>query len=171
MLTSFFLHGFVAAAAIRGSRRWQGAASVLLSLLMPAVTAHTVHAQEPTSAATEAAGASPEDPWQWLEDVGGEAALSWVRERNKVAQAALESDGTFAGLRADLLAILDSDERIPGISKRGEFYYNFWRDKNNPRGIWRRTTLDEYRKSFEKAVRRCRLSFVHIVSIFWFGMD
>ena len=55
MLTSFFLHGFVAAAAIRGSRRWQGAASVLLSLLMPIVTAHTVHAQEPISAATEAA--------------------------------------------------------------------------------------------------------------------
>ena len=150
MLTSFFLHGFVAAAAIRGSRRWQGAASVLLSLLMPIVTAHTVHAQEPISAATEAAGAAPEDPWQWLEDVGGEAALSWVRERNKVAQAALESDGTFAGLRADLLAILDSDERIPGISKRGEFYYNFWRDKNNPRGIWRRTTLDEYRKAEPK---------------------
>ncbi|MGO1542542.1 MAG: prolyl oligopeptidase family serine peptidase, partial [Luteimonas sp.] len=25
-------------------------------------------------------------------------------------------------------------------------YYNFWRDKDNERGIWRRTTLEEYRK-------------------------
>ena len=24
--------------------------------------------------------------------------------------------------------------------------YNLWKDANNPRGIWRRTTLDEFRK-------------------------
>jgi len=29
----------------------------------------------------------------------------------------------------------------------GEHYYNFWRDADNPRGLWRRTTLDEYRKA------------------------
>jgi prolyl oligopeptidase len=32
------------------------------------------------------------------------------------------------------------------IRKRGEYYYNFWRDKTNERGLWRRTTLAEYRK-------------------------
>src|SRR5262249_47105287 len=32
------------------------------------------------------------------------------------------------------------------IEKLGSFYYNFWRDAQNPRGIWRRTTLEEYRK-------------------------
>ena len=32
------------------------------------------------------------------------------------------------------------------IQKQGRFYYNFWRDAKNPRGLWRRTTLDEYRK-------------------------
>src|SRR5690606_9423077 len=42
--------------------------------------------------------------------------------------------------------ILDSDERIPFVVKRGEYYYNFWRDAKHPRGLWRRTTLDEYRK-------------------------
>ncbi len=89
----------------------------------------------------------PEDPWQWLEDVGGEKALAWVRERNKSTQSSLEADPEFEKLRGDLLAILDSDERIAGVSKRGEFYYNFWRDRANPRGIWRRTTLDEYRKA------------------------
>src|SRR5690606_22031454 len=49
-------------------------------------------------------------------------------------------------LESELLAIYDSDARIPGVSKQGEWYYNFWRDKQNPRGLWRRTTLDEYRK-------------------------
>ncbi len=28
----------------------------------------------------------------------------------------------------------------------GPYLYNFWRDKENPRGLWRRTTLEEYRK-------------------------
>lgn len=33
------------------------------------------------------------------------------------------------------------------MSKRGEYYYNFWQDQANPRGLLRRTTLDEYRKA------------------------
>lgn len=87
-----------------------------------------------------------EDPWLWLEDVGGEKSLDWVRDRNKVSQQLLENAPGFADLNSDLLAILDSDARIPGVSKNGDFYYNFWRDKANPRGLWRRTTLEEYRK-------------------------
>ena len=43
--------------------------------------------------------------------------------------------------------IANSRERIPAISKLGAFVYNFWQDEANPRGLWRRTTLDEYRKA------------------------
>jgi prolyl oligopeptidase len=89
---------------------------------------------------------NPEDPYLWLEDVTGEKALDWVRARNKIAQEKLEADAQFARLRDDLLAILDSDERIPYVTKRGEYYYNFWRDEKNERGLWRRTTFDEYKK-------------------------
>src|SRR5690606_37864869 len=35
---------------------------------------------------------------------------------------------------------------IPSIYKMCDWYYNFWRDKQDPRGVWRRTTLEEYRK-------------------------
>src|SRR5262249_55042040 len=28
----------------------------------------------------------------------------------------------------------------------GDHYYNFWRDDKHPRGLWRRTSLAEYRK-------------------------
>ncbi|MFM7561522.1 MAG: prolyl oligopeptidase family serine peptidase [Planctomycetota bacterium] len=95
--------------------------------------------------------ASPQDdPWQWLEDVTGEKALDWVRARNKVSQSALESDPGFGKLKSDLLAILDSDARIPMVSKQGDYLYNFWRDKKNPRGLWRRTTMDEYVKAEPK---------------------
>ena len=52
----------------------------------------------------------------------------------------------FKALDERLLKILDSKDRIPGIAKHGPWYYNFWRDDKNKRGLWRRTTLDEYRK-------------------------
>jgi prolyl oligopeptidase len=88
-----------------------------------------------------------DDPYIWLEDVTGEKALDWVRAHNKLAQDKLEADPVFAQLNADLLAILDSDARIPAVAKHGDYYYNFWRDKKNPRGLWRRTTLAEYEKA------------------------
>ena len=34
--------------------------------------------------------------------------------------------------------------------KRGDWYYNFWQDEKNVRGLWRRTTLQEYRKAEPK---------------------
>jgi prolyl oligopeptidase len=91
--------------------------------------------------------ATDEDPYLWLEDVEGEKALAWVRERNEEAKATLAAQPGFAQLEADLLAILDSDARIPGVVKIGPYLYNFWRDRAHPAGLWRRTTLEEYRKA------------------------
>jgi len=91
-------------------------------------------------------GDDAEDPNLWLEEVTGEKQLDWVRARNAVTQKRYESDNGFGKLRDDLLAILDSRERIPAVTKIGPYYYNFWRDQKNERGLWRRTTLAEYRK-------------------------
>jgi prolyl oligopeptidase len=88
-----------------------------------------------------------DDPHLWLEDVEGAKALDWVRARNADSEAKLAGDPRFETIRTELLAILDSEARIPYVAKQGEFYYNFWRDKANPQGIWRRTTLAEYRKA------------------------
>jgi len=87
------------------------------------------------------------DPYQWLEEVGGEKALEWVKARNAIVQKRMEGDGGFDKLRSDLLEILDSNARIPFVSKSGDYFYNFWRDRKNERGLWRRTTLSEYRKA------------------------
>ena len=87
-----------------------------------------------------------EDPYLWLEDVTGEKALDWVKQRNATTQAKFESSPEFTKLRDDLLEILNSKERIPFVTKYGDHYYNFWRDEKNERGLWRRTTLEEYRK-------------------------
>ena len=93
-----------------------------------------------------AAAAAGEDPWLWLEDVSGEAPLAWVGERNALTVEGYAQGAAFAASRDRFKAILDSDDRIPYVSKHGDAWYNFWRDERNPRGIWRRTTLAEYRK-------------------------
>lgn len=103
-----------------------------------------LHAQAP--AAPPSATNEATDPYLWLEEVTGERALAWVRERNAQSEAALAATPEFRQLEAEIRAILDSDARIPGVSKMGNYYYNFWRDARHERGIWRRTTLDEYRK-------------------------
>src|SRR5688572_11204828 len=89
---------------------------------------------------------APEDPYLWLEDVSGEKALDWVKARNSESGKELAEASGFATLKADLLKIMDSKERIPFINKQGPHYYNFWRDATNPQGLWRRTTLEEFRK-------------------------
>ncbi|MER7761440.1 prolyl oligopeptidase family serine peptidase [Streptomyces sp. NPDC097619] len=85
------------------------------------------------------------DPYLWLEDVTGDAALDWVRERNAETVAELASDPGFDPLRADLREVLDAADRIPYTTRRGAHLYNFWQDARHVRGLWRRTTLEEYR--------------------------
>jgi prolyl oligopeptidase len=92
------------------------------------------------------AGGEPDDPYQWLEDVTGERSMAWVKARNAESTRELAQTERFRALERRILAILDSDARIPELRKWGPWYYNFWRDAKNPRGIWRRTTLEEYRK-------------------------
>lgn len=106
------------------------------------------HAATPAPAAkpTMPNTAASADPFLWLEGVTDEKALDWVRERNAKAEAEIASTPEFKRLETDLRAILDSEARIPGVQKIGTHYYNLWKDKQNPQGLWRRTTLAEYRK-------------------------
>ncbi len=118
--------------------------------------------------------ATSDDKYQWLENVTDEKALDWVRERNAKSEAKLKSDPSYQPLYDDLLAILDSDARIPMVSKHGEYFYNFWRDKKNERGLWRRTTLAEYRKpnpAWETILDLDKLAEEEKESWVWHGVD
>ncbi len=94
---------------------------------------------------TPAAAPEPADPYLWLEDVEGERALAWVREHNGATVDAVAGTARFTTLEERLRAILDTDARIPYPRRRGEHLYNFWRDAEHVRGLWRRTTLESYR--------------------------
>ncbi|WP_299562227.1 prolyl oligopeptidase family serine peptidase [uncultured Mycolicibacterium sp.] len=85
-----------------------------------------------------------DDPYLWLEDITGDDALEWVRRHNEPTLAELCGE-RFEQMRREALEVLDTDARIPYVRRRGEYLYNFWRDADNPRGLWRRTTLESYR--------------------------
>ena len=87
-----------------------------------------------------------DDPNRWLEDVTGEDALAWVRERNAETARRFAQTSRYTALRDEIREVLDADDRIPYVTRRGAHLYNFWRDAAHPRGHWRRTTLDEYRR-------------------------
>jgi prolyl oligopeptidase len=87
------------------------------------------------------------DPYLWLEEVQGDRALTWVRERNASSRKALEAWPDFNATRQRIREVLDARERIPHVVRRGPWLYNFWQDGDHPRGIWRRTSMAEYRKA------------------------
>ena len=125
------LHRFAAA------RRPSFLACLPPILLSIAIMSPIAHAADPPA----------DDPYRYLEDVDGQASMDWVHARNAITTRELEGDAGYRPTYDRLLAIYDSKERIPGISKIGPWYYNFWRDADHVRGVMRRTTLDEYRKA------------------------
>lgn len=74
------------------------------------------------------------DPYLWLEEVQGEKALAWVRERNALSTSKLQVSPVFSDNRAKVLGVLNNRDQIPGVTRRGEHLYNFWRDAQNPGG-------------------------------------
>lgn len=85
-----------------------------------------------------------DDPYLWLEDVEGEEALGWAVERSEATLAEFSSLPLFDQILSETLGILGSPDRIAYPSMRGDLLYNFWRDNDHPRGVYRRTTWDDY---------------------------
>ena len=116
----------------------------------------------------------PVDPYLWLEDVQGERSLNWARERNAQSQVALEAVPGFAATKAKLLEVLNNKAQIPYITRRGAYVENFWRDAANLRGLWRRTTLEEYRKAepqWETLIDLDALALAEKENWVWSGAD
>src|SRR5690348_7485577 len=85
-----------------------------------------------------------DDPFLWLEEVEGEAALQWVRRENARSLALLEGDPRYPALYSDALAAVTAPDRIPYPRFLGERLANFWQDDAHARGLWRTTTLASF---------------------------
>jgi prolyl oligopeptidase len=104
-------------------------------------TATDTAAKTGTDAAATAA--EPVDENIWLEEIYGEEQLAWVREQNARTEDLLE-DADYARLEGEILEVLDSTDKIAMVGKHGDWYYNFWKDRRNPKGLWRRTSWESY---------------------------
>ena len=103
------------------------------------MTASAAHAD-----GTDGIPGPDQDPYIWLEEARSDEALAWVETENARTIGALEADPRFEQLKSDALAIYDSEDRIPFVSFRPDGLYNFWQDKENPKGLVRRTSLESY---------------------------
>jgi prolyl oligopeptidase len=93
------------------------------------------------------AGVRAADDHLALEEVNGTEAMAFVAQSNQRALAALTGDRRYETFRQQAEAILTATDRIPGPSFLGDGIGNFWQDAANPKGLWRRTTLDSYRSA------------------------
>lgn len=89
--------------------------------------------------------APDDDPWLWLEEIEGKQALDFVARQNQLTLAAFGGKA-YERDRDILAAIYDRPDNIPYVSRRGDDLHNLWKDAINPRGLWRKTTLAEFRK-------------------------
>ena len=85
-----------------------------------------------------------EDKYQWLEEVDGQKALEFVNTQNKATVEELSAEKDYQDIYDKSLAIYNSTEKIAYPSIRGNYVYNFWKDKEHVRGIWRRSSLESY---------------------------
>lgn len=88
---------------------------------------------------------APEADIAWLDEVEGEEALAWVRQRNEHSEAALASLPHCQATEAKIREILDDTRKIAMVAEREGLLYNFWKDAKHERGLWRRTTWESYR--------------------------
>ncbi len=95
--------------------------------------------------------AEPEGPKDddllYLEEISSERALAFARAHNVVSEGELTKAPGFQTLSARLFSIYASAERIPAPWMYKDDLRNFWTDAEHPRGLWRQTTLADYKKT------------------------
>ena len=91
-----------------------------------------------------------DDKYLWLEDIDGDKSMQWVLQQNKITDDKLTSTKLYKELYSQALTVLDSKSRLPVVTQNGKWLYNFWQDKLHPRGIYRKTTLKQFKTANPK---------------------
>jgi prolyl oligopeptidase len=85
-----------------------------------------------------------EDKYLWLEEVDGQKALEFVAAQNKATFDKLTKEADYQSIYDKSLEISNSSDKIAYPNIHGKYVYNFWKDKDHVRGIWRRCLLANY---------------------------
>ena len=90
------------------------------------------------------------DPYLWLEEIESPRSLEFAKAENQKTLSTLQFDPSYKQMESELRTMAYAEDRIPWAYPMNGMYYNFWRDQKNARGLWRRTTLSEYKKDKPK---------------------
>ncbi len=91
-----------------------------------------------------------EDPYIWMEEVESEKSMKWVNDQNTVSSKKLSAVDGFDALKNQFLVSMNDKEKIVYPTVVKEWVYNFWKDENNVRGIWRRSPKKLYMMKLPK---------------------
>ncbi len=114
------------------------------------------------------------DKYLWLEEIDSEKSMQWVNEHNSITDTKLKSNPLYSELYNQALTVLNNKSRLPSVSQKGKWLYNFWQDEKNPRGIYRRTTLREFKKpnpKWETVLDMDKYSLEHKKNYDYHGMS
>jgi prolyl oligopeptidase len=116
-----------------------------MKTIVPLLAAAGLFAPLSYPVASAATPADNADPYLWLEDVGSARAMAWVHAENAKTLKVLENDPRYPDLHAAALKVAETQDRIPTPHFLAGDIYNFWQDAEHVRGLWRKTTLADYR--------------------------
>jgi prolyl oligopeptidase len=85
-----------------------------------------------------------EDPYLWLEEIESQKSMKWVQEQNEKSSKVFENAPGFAELKEQFLQSMNDEEKIDYPSVVQDMVYNFWKNEEHVRGIWRRTKKSLY---------------------------
>ena len=88
---------------------------------------------------------STEDPFLWLEDRTTTQSLDWVHRQNEVTVGELQGDPSYQAAFQTALDLMTAEDNIAVGSALKGHVYNFWQDKTNVLGLWRRTPVTTYK--------------------------
>jgi prolyl oligopeptidase len=149
-------------------RRHRPAVGLLLLLAVSCITWVPIAAQQPAPAQ------QPPDSFAWLEDVEGPRSMEWVNAQNAATIAALTRSPLYQSFYDRIKQILDSKDKIADPEIIGNSLYNFWKDAEHERGVWRRTSWASYaiaNPSWETVIDLDSLSKADGVTWSWGGTD
>ncbi|WP_083918628.1 prolyl oligopeptidase family serine peptidase [Mesorhizobium metallidurans] len=86
-----------------------------------------------------------EDTFLWLEDRTSKKALDWVHRQNEVTVGELQGDPSYQATFQTALDLMTAEDNIAVGAALNGHVYNFWQDKTNVLGLWRRTTVASYK--------------------------
>jgi prolyl oligopeptidase len=99
-----------------------------------------------SSAIAKSASTQAPDPYHYMEDLADAKATAWVREQTRKTLSDMRQLPGYKERYDNTLKVLTrSAFSIQYPDTVGDVIYNNYRDASNPSGVWRSTTLEDYR--------------------------